>query len=999
MSAKTVIELWLWGGPSQLETFDPKPDAGADYNNGLKAIPTNVPGMSVHEWCPELAKCADLYSLVRTMTHPHFGHETATYLMQTGRNPGGGDVYPAIGAVIAMMKEKEYKGDLPPFVILTNAKGRFSEIGFLGERYAPLVTGGDPNAKTFVVDGIVPPGGLGPEAVRRRFELLADVDAFDVPGAFADFEAAGRAARHVIEGDAAKTFDLGQEPPEVRDRYGRTWIGQTLLAARRLVEYGVPYVTVNMSGWDSHKRHFETMRQKTLDTDRAIAALLRDLADRKLLDTTILWVSGEFGRTTKINRDAPWNGGRNHYPKCFSALVAGGGFRGGCVVGESDATAANVVKRPVTPVDFLGSIYELCGIDPDGPMPNPVGKKLTILPPQSKAGRLRELYRHLLVPLVCAGLAALSPRAATAAPPTPYVGYLSPAGLAAGTTNRIVVGGQFLQQVRAGVVSGKGVKVLKIEHVPNFPPPFGGQRKYLVSWLRGIAKGNPARPVLEDPSQTNEWRQCAWWKRLDELDPLELSLVERDLFTKRNALQMSPALRQKAIVTVAVDAGAAPGAREFRLCGPNGMSPPRPLLVTSEPHRAEPRFAPPYRPEPETPVVDAFPAVLDGTILPGETDVWTLRLRKGQAVTLRTTARELQPYVGDAVPGFFNAALRIADGKGRELAFADDNVYHPDPVLTFVAPADGDYALEIHDVLYRGREDFVYAIEICEGRKGVSPAAAVLWPKPDAAIPADALVATFRGVLKTPGATAEHAVEIPAAGLYGFDLLARRRGSPLDGKVEVLDGDGRTLATFSDVTNAVFCGSIIQGELDSVGQVFLPAGKCRVRVSDEAGKGGGLWTYELRVHRPAPRFEVWLSRSSFPLKPGIGAKAKAFVFRRDGFAGDVRLEPNAFVKFEPSVLPAASNVVEVTVVPTAKGPVPPQAVDVFATADFCGWRKRTKVVPADEYNQAFAWDHLLPSRSFWVGGAFGGKNGKGWKKNRNGQSPKSKNRKERRKQP
>ncbi|MBP5511498.1 MAG: DUF1501 domain-containing protein [Kiritimatiellae bacterium] len=392
MAAKSVIELWLWGGPSQLETFDPKPDAPPDYNNGLKAIDTVVPGMMVHEWWPNLAKCTNLCSFIRSMTHPHFGHETATYLMQTGRNPGSGDVYPAIGAVVAMMKAKAYSGDLPPFVILTGAKGRFSEVGFLGDQYAPLVTGGNPNASKFVVEGFVSPGGLSQREIDRRFDLLARMDIFGRTGAFAEFDEAGKKARHVIEGGAARTFDLSQEPDAVRDRYGRTWIGQSLLAARRLVEYGVPYVTVNMSGWDSHKRHFETMRQRTSETDKAVAALLCDLHERKLLNQTLLWVSGEFGRTTKIDRNPPWNGGRGHYPRCFSALVAGGGFRGGCMVGESDATASRVVKRPVSPVDFLGSIYELCGIDPDGPMPNPAGKKVSVLPSGAPAGRLREIY-------------------------------------------------------------------------------------------------------------------------------------------------------------------------------------------------------------------------------------------------------------------------------------------------------------------------------------------------------------------------------------------------------------------------------------------------------------------------------------------------------------------------------------------------------------------------------------------------------------------------------
>ena len=396
-AAKSVVEIWQWGGPCQLETFDPKPDASRDYNGGLKAIPTNVPGMQIHEWWPELAKCADLYSIIRTMTHNQFGHESAAYLMQTGRLPGGGEVCPAIGAVVSLCKKAEYSGDLPPYVILTRAKGRFSEVGFLGDEAAPLVTGGRPNSARFAVDGIVPPEGITEAISNERFDLLSQLDAWRPKGgANADkaaaFDAAGAEARRISEGDAAKVFDLAQEPAEVRDEYGRTEIGQSLLAARRLVEYGVPYITVNVQGWDSHKRHFETMKRRSNETDKAVAAFLRDLSKRNLLGSTIVWMSGEFGRTPKVGWEAPWNGGRGHYARCFSALVAGGGFKGGCVVGESDATASNPVKRPVAPQDFLGSIYELCGIDPDGLIPNSKGKKMTILPPQSEAGRLREIY-------------------------------------------------------------------------------------------------------------------------------------------------------------------------------------------------------------------------------------------------------------------------------------------------------------------------------------------------------------------------------------------------------------------------------------------------------------------------------------------------------------------------------------------------------------------------------------------------------------------------------
>ena len=394
--AKSVIEVWVWGGPCQLETFDPKPNAPRDYNGGYKAIPTNVPGIEISQFFPMLAKEADKYSIIRTMTHPFGGHETATYLMQTGREPGGGHVYPAIGAVIAMFRSKEYKGDLPPYVILTIPKGRFSEVGFLNERYSPLVTGGNPAAKKFIVDGIVPPGGFTKEELAERFRLLDGLDTFGhaaPAGTFRDFDAAGKKARQIIEGDAAKVFDLSQETPEMRARYGLNRLGQAFLVARRLVEAGVPYITINAQGWDTHKRHFETMKTKAPEMDRATAALISDLSEKKLLDSTLIWWTGEFGRTPKVDWNAPWNGGRNHYSKCFSAMVAGGGFAGGRVVGVSDRYAEHVVSRPVAPQDLLGSIYELCGIDPDGPLPNPIGLKTTVLPPESKAGRLRELYR------------------------------------------------------------------------------------------------------------------------------------------------------------------------------------------------------------------------------------------------------------------------------------------------------------------------------------------------------------------------------------------------------------------------------------------------------------------------------------------------------------------------------------------------------------------------------------------------------------------------------
>ena len=395
--AKSVIEIWLWGGPSQLETFDPKPDAGNDYNGGFKAIATNVPGMEISEFLPRLAKHAEKYSLIRSMTHGINGHETASYLMQTGRDPGG-KVYPGIGAVIGMMRGYDYgyQGKIPPYIVLTSAKGRFSELGFLNPKYKPLVTGGDPNGAVFAVEGIVN-AGVTKEQQKKNRKFLMQMDTLGQVisnnANFEKFDQSSDEAYDLIAGEAGSVFDLNKESKETRELYGRNWFGQSCLAARRLVEYGVPYVTINFNGWDTHKRHFQTMRGKMQQLDQGLSALLQDLHDKGLLDTTIVWCSGEFGRQPRISLESPWNGGRQHYGKCFSALIAGGGFRGGRIVGASDEKGENPVLRPVYPQDFLGSIYELVGIDPDGKMPNPMGEAIFVMPPQSKLGRLKEIYK------------------------------------------------------------------------------------------------------------------------------------------------------------------------------------------------------------------------------------------------------------------------------------------------------------------------------------------------------------------------------------------------------------------------------------------------------------------------------------------------------------------------------------------------------------------------------------------------------------------------------
>jgi len=399
--AKAVIQIWMWGGPAHLDTFDPKPDAGDDYTGPLnKPIPTNVDGIIVGELLPMLAKQADKYAIIRSMTHGVNAHETASYMVQTGRMPGDGQVYPCVGAVVSLFKgyDAGYSGLIPPYIVLTGLQGRFSEAGFLGSRYKPFATGGDPARTPFVVEGVVAQGITAKRQQARR-NFLHDLNtlgrAMKGDPQLAAAEQCEKQAYDLILGDGAKIFDLSEEKDDLREQYVRNTFGQSCLMARRLVEQGVPYVTINYRGWDTHKQHFQTVRRKLPEMDKGMATLLQDLSDRGLLDSTIVWWGGEFGRTPKVLWEPPWNGGRNHFGRVFSAVVAGGGFKGGRVVGASDAKGEHVKERPVYPVDLIASMYELLGIDPAATLPHPQGLKISALPSAADGvttgGRLREI--------------------------------------------------------------------------------------------------------------------------------------------------------------------------------------------------------------------------------------------------------------------------------------------------------------------------------------------------------------------------------------------------------------------------------------------------------------------------------------------------------------------------------------------------------------------------------------------------------------------------------
>jgi hypothetical protein len=378
--AKTVIQFFMLGGPTHLDTFDPKPEAGSDYCGPLKnPIETNVPGIRISELLPLTAKQADKFSILRSYTHHDGGHETAAYTVATGALPGGQMVYPSMGAVVSLKKgyDAGYQGGLPPYITLTSPLPWFSDTGFLDTKYRTFATGGDPNDKGFRVQGLAMAGGLTEKRLHDRRTLLQSVDTLaremDKEPAFQQIDGFHQKAYGMVLGDAKTAFDMSQEKDEVREKYGRNFFGQSCLLARRLVEKGVPFITINWGVWDTHTDNFGAMKGTLPVFDKGFSSLLEELAERGLLESTIILWYGEFGRTPKIAPEAPWNGGRHHWPHVTPAVVAGGGFRGGTVVGSSDAKGEYPKDRPVYPWDLVASIYNLLGISPTERLPHPQG--------------------------------------------------------------------------------------------------------------------------------------------------------------------------------------------------------------------------------------------------------------------------------------------------------------------------------------------------------------------------------------------------------------------------------------------------------------------------------------------------------------------------------------------------------------------------------------------------------------------------------------------------
>ncbi len=362
-----VIQIFCGGGPSHLDMYDLKPFAPAEVRGEFQEIETNVPGVSISECLPEQARVMDKLAIVRSVAHGSSSHGIASQWVLTGHRvprETKDNAFPATGAVVSKLRGPNAAG-MPAYVAVPR-KTSFGNAAYLGSAFNPFVTDGDPNDEAFKVENLqlareLTSARLGDRrALMSRFDRMRrDVDLY---GQLAGFDEFSRQAVELVTSErAARAFDIAREDPRLRERYGRSFIGQNCLLARRLVEAGVSYVTcLSGGGWDTHTDNFSVLRKQTLPRyDRAIAALVSDLYERGLDRKVLVMVFGEFGRTPKINKDA----GRDHWPGAMSVVLSGGGLRVGQTVGRTDSWGARPIDRPYSPACVLATMYQTMGID------------------------------------------------------------------------------------------------------------------------------------------------------------------------------------------------------------------------------------------------------------------------------------------------------------------------------------------------------------------------------------------------------------------------------------------------------------------------------------------------------------------------------------------------------------------------------------------------------------------------------------------------------------
>ena len=360
--AQSVINIFLPGGIAAQESFDPKLLAPIEYRGPLGSVKTKLDGVHFSENLKHTAEVADKLCVIRAMTHGEADHDRGTHNMFTGWRPSPAIQYPSIGSIVSY--ELGSRKNLPPYVCIPRQPNAFAGTGYLGSAYGPFSLGADPGNGNFKVRDLSLPSGVDEKRFAERREMRAVVDehfsSLEKSDALDGMDSFYHRAYAMMSSDSARAaFDLKKEPDQLRDEYGRNTAGQRLLLARRLVESGVRFVSLTYGGWDHHDNIRNGVANQMPAFDQAYAALIRDLDHRGMLDSTLVLLTTEFGRTPKINKTA----GRDHYPKVFSIVMAGGGIKQGYVHGSTDPTGSEPDNDPLTVPDYAATVYQLLGID------------------------------------------------------------------------------------------------------------------------------------------------------------------------------------------------------------------------------------------------------------------------------------------------------------------------------------------------------------------------------------------------------------------------------------------------------------------------------------------------------------------------------------------------------------------------------------------------------------------------------------------------------------
>ena len=383
-TAKSVIFIFLPGGMAQQESFDPKPHAPLEYRGPLGSIDTSLTGVRFSSLFEKTAKIADKLTVIRSLTHGEAAHERGVHNMFTGYRPSPALRYPSMGSVVS--QEFGPRNHLPPYVLVPKVPNEFAGSGYLSSAHAGFSLGSDPAKRDYRVRDLSLPKNVDMQRFEKRRKLLDIVndhfrqrensDAMDAMDSFY-----GKAFSLISSKEAREAFDISKESSKLRARYGRNEYGARMLIGRRLVEAGVRFVSLTCGGWDHHQNIESAMKAKAPLFDRAFSTLIEDLSERGLLDSTLVCVTSEFGRSPKINAQ----GGRDHWPKVFSNLLAGGGIRQGHVFGSSNATASEPAEDPLSVEDWATTIYHCLGINANKELMAPGGRPIEIV----EGGRVR----------------------------------------------------------------------------------------------------------------------------------------------------------------------------------------------------------------------------------------------------------------------------------------------------------------------------------------------------------------------------------------------------------------------------------------------------------------------------------------------------------------------------------------------------------------------------------------------------------------------------------